>query len=98
MNKKEFENRIKELELELSNLKSGGVATKSKTKHALEENDIKFLTLANHIPAYIAYVNANTLKYEFVNDLYEKSFGIPKEKIIGSQIKDVIGETNYKLA
>src|ERR1035437_7257942 len=98
MNEKEFENRIKELELELKNLKSGGVATKSTTKPTPEESIVKFLTLANYIPAYIAYVNADTLRYEFVNDKYETSFRIPKEKIIGSHIKDVIGENNYKFA
>jgi PAS domain S-box-containing protein len=102
MNKNEFENRIKELELELSNLKSGVIVTKQEskqaTKHALEESDAKFLALANYIPAYIAYINADTLRYEFVNDLYEKSFGIPRKRIIGSHIKDVIGEENYKFS
>jgi PAS domain S-box-containing protein len=94
----DFENRIKSLELELSNLKLGGATTKSTTNPTPEENDIKFLTLANNIPAHIAYVNIDNLRYEFVNDLFEKSFGIPKEKIIGSHIKDVIGVTNYKFA
>jgi len=32
------------------------------------------------------------MHYEFVNDLYVKSFGIPREKIIGSHLKDVIEE------
>ncbi len=94
----DLENRIKELELELNILKSGGVATKTATKHSHEDHDVRFLTLANHIPGHIAYVNADTLRYEFVNDFFEKSFGIPKEKIIDSHIKDVIGETNYKFA
>jgi PAS domain S-box-containing protein len=102
MNNDELKNRIIELELEVSSLKSGLITTKKTTqkatKHSLEESDAKFLVLANYIPAYIAYVNIDTLRYEFVNDLYEKSFGISREKIIGSHIRDVVGEKNYQFA
>jgi len=105
MNNTELKKRIKELELEVSNLKSGKVSTgKSTIKAATQgnksqdENVDKFLSLANNIPSYIAYINADTLHYEFVNDLYVKSFGIPREKIIGSHIKDVIGEENFRFA
>ena len=102
MRKTDPELRIKELELELSNLKSGAIATKKETKlttkNTPEDSDVKFLTLANYIPAHIAYVNIDTLQYEYVNDLFEISFGIPKEKIIGSHIKEIIGEKNYKFA
>ncbi len=65
---------------------------------ALKESNNRFLHLAANVPAYFAYVNADTLVYEFVNDAFEKSFGIPREKIIGSHIKDVIGEANYQFA
>ena len=98
MKKTNLENRIKELELELSHLKSGEKANKQETKLTFEESDTKFLVLANYIPAYIAYVNIDTLRYEFINDLYEKSFGIPREKIIGCHIRDVVGEKNYQFA
>jgi hypothetical protein len=57
MNKTDLENRIKELELEMSNLKSGVIST----KQTLEESDAKFPGLANYVSAYIAYVNADTL-------------------------------------
>jgi len=49
-------------------------------------------------PGVVAYVNADTLQYEFVNKAFETSFGIPRNKIIGSAIKDIIGETNYQFA
>jgi len=105
MNNAELKNRIKELELEVSNLKSGKVSTERSTREAatrenksLDENADKFLSLANNIPSYIAYINADNLHYEFVNDLYVKSFDIPREKIIGSHVKDVIGEKNYRFA
>jgi len=68
------------------------------TGKALKESNDRFLRLAKNIPRYIAYLNAATLQYEFVNDAFEKSFGIPREKIIGSHLKDILGEDNYKFA
>jgi PAS domain S-box-containing protein len=99
MNKNEPEYRIKELELELSNLKSSIIATResaNQKEQALMEINDKFLTIINSIFGFIALINANTLQYEYVNDMYEKALGIPREKIIGSHIKDIIGETNYQ--
>ena len=98
MIKSDLELRIKELELELSNLKSDDAVTKSTAKSIPEESDVKFMAIANYLPAYIAYIDADTLQYEFVNDLYEKSFGISREKIIGSHLRDVIGETSFQFA
>ncbi len=63
-----------------------------------QELNHRFMTLADNIPGFIAYVNAETLKYEFVNSSFEKSFGIPRDKIIGSHIKEIIGEDNYQFA
>ncbi len=73
--------------------------TKQKlAEDARNESNLKLMSLASNIPAFIAYVNADTLKYEFVNDAFERSFGIPREKIIGSHIKDIISEKNYQFA
>ncbi len=74
------------------------IQDRKRAEEALQESNDKFLILASNIPAYIAYVNADTLQYEFVNDAFEKSFGMPREKIIGSHIKEVIGEANYQFA
>lgn len=73
------------------------------TKRKLAEDELKgvnnrFLVIASSVPGYIAYVNADTLVYEFVNFAFEKSFGIPREKIIGSHIRDIIGEDNFRYA
>jgi PAS domain S-box-containing protein len=98
MKNTDLELKIKGLELELSNLKSGSIASKQDNRPLYQKGDIMFNALTNNIPVYMAYVDADTLRYKFVNDLYEKSFGIPKERIVGSHIKDVIGETNFKFA
>lgn len=90
MNKHELENRIKVLEAEL-------IEEKRQTQF-IKEGETKFQSISNNITVLIAHINADTLKYEFVNDLFEKTFGIPRDKIIGSHVKDIIGEKNYKFA
>jgi PAS domain S-box-containing protein len=65
---------------------------------ALKESNDRFMSLADNIKGYMAYVNAETLKYEFVNKVFENSFGISREKIIGSHIREIIGETNFQFA
>lgn len=88
--------KVERLEKENHNLQL------QKNDHAIQEINLKeqafFNSISDNLPGYIAYVNANTLIYEFVNKAFEKSFGISREKIIGSHIKDVIGEENYQFA
>ena len=74
------------------------ITEKKASVEALNESYNRFLSLADNIYGFMAYVNAETLKYEFVNKAFEKSFGISREKIVGSHIKDIIGEANYKFA
>ncbi len=77
---------------------SRDITKRKQAEKALKKLNDRFLHLASNIPAYLAYVNADTLTYEFVNSMFEKSFGIPQKKIIGSHIKDIIGEANYQFA
>jgi len=58
----------------------------------------RFQTLADRAPAYMAHVNARTLHYEFVNAPFANVYGLPREKIIGRHIQDIIGEANYQFA
>ena len=74
------------------------IAESKRNEEALRESNERFLSLTSNIPAYIAYVNADTLRYEFVNAAFEKSFQIPREKIIGSHLKEIVGEANYQFA
>ncbi len=74
------------------------ITERKKSDAELRNLNDKFMKIADSIPGYIAYVNAETLQYEFVNVAFEKSFGIPREKIIGNHIKEIIGEKNYQFA
>jgi PAS domain S-box-containing protein len=101
MNKNYLKKNNLSSENDLSNPKPGrksNIQSFQGEELPLVDIDTKLQGLSNNIPAYIGYVNADTLKYEFVNDLYAKSFGIPRDKIIGSHIKNVIGEENYRFA
>jgi len=67
------------------------------TEQALRESRNLLLTIADNLPAYIAYVDANTLRYKFLNKQFE-NFGRPCSELIGKEIREVIGEANYALA
>jgi PAS domain S-box-containing protein len=66
------------------------------TEWTIKESNERFLSLTKNIPWYIACINADTLRYEFVNDAFAKAFGISREKIIGSHLKDILGDDNYQ--
>jgi len=72
------------------------ITDRKKNEEELKESNEQLNMLTNNLPGYIAYVDINTLKYEYANEAYRKSFGIPLNKIIGHHIKEVLGEEKYK--
>jgi PAS domain S-box-containing protein len=60
------------------------------------EEQLRFIT--DNIPAYVAYVGLDDLRYRFVNNMFEQAYAMPREEIIGQHIKDIIGESNYQFA
>ena len=113
MNRAKLEKRIKELEHELSKLQSGPasgmnseiipnettvIGNENHSADSLKSINYNYLNLADNTFGHIAYVNASTLRYEFVNIQYEKSFGVPREKIIGSTVEEIIGKPNFQFA
>lgn len=67
-------------------------------EQALKESNSKIRSLVDNVPGFIAFLNAESLQYEFVNKEYEKSFGKSADEIVGSHISEVIGESNYRFA
>ncbi|GAK53765.1 multi-sensor signal transduction multi-kinase [Candidatus Moduliflexus flocculans] len=67
------------------------------TEEALRESRNLLMTIADNLPAYIAYVDAETLRYKFLNKQFE-NFGSPCSELIGKEVREVIGEANYALA
>ena len=68
------------------------------TQQYLREREHQLRVLIDHSPGHIAYVGANDLCYQFVNQKFVSSFGRPREEIIGKPIKKIIGESNYEYA
>ena len=64
----------------------------------LREKEHQLRVLTDHLPGHIAYVGAHDLRYQFVNQNFESSFGRPREEFIGKHIKEIIGESNYEYA
>jgi PAS domain S-box-containing protein len=98
MKKSEFENRIKELELELIKIKTGDIFINPTERQESKEVNSKLIMLVDYFPAFIGYLNIASLQYEYVNNYYVKSLGISKEKILGSYMKDIVGENNFQFA
>jgi PAS domain S-box-containing protein len=64
----------------------------------LHEREHQLRVLTDHVPGHIAYVGAHDLRYQFVNQNFESSFGRSREEIIGKHIEEIIGESNYDYA
>jgi PAS domain S-box-containing protein len=77
---------------------SSDITDRKNAEEALWESERKMRLITDCLPAYIAYVGMDDLRYQFVNSKFETSFSIPQNKIIGSHIKDIIGESNYEYA
>lgn len=73
------------------------ITKRKKAEEELGRKNEQFLKISSNVPGYLAYVDAETLKYEFVNDAYVKSFGLPREKIIGITVKDLLGNNKYEV-
>jgi len=55
-------------------------------------------SMADSVPAYVAMVDAETLKYKFVNQRFVDAYQRSREQIIGTHIKDIIGQQNTDFA
>jgi PAS domain S-box-containing protein len=75
---------------DISNLKEAEKAVRQ------SEQQLRFIT--DSVPAYVAYVGLDDLRYRLVSRRFEQAYKMPRENIIGKHIKDVIGESNYLFA
>ncbi len=69
-----------------------------KTQQALLNSELQLRMITNNIPALISYVDADDLKYLFVNKVFAKNFGMTPEEIFGKQVKDILGEESFSRA
>jgi PAS domain S-box-containing protein len=107
MNKADYESRIKELELELSNLKSG-LSVIKKVEEKLRESEHLLSTTFNAVNAPIfnlAVEGKDKYRFISINKAFSKVTGLKLEQIVGKQVNEVIPEPSltmvlgkYKLA
>jgi len=76
--------------IDITERKSGEIALKG-------SND-RFISLSDAIPQFLAYVNAETLIYEYVNNTYTQEFGKPADQIIGKSVGELVGEERFAFA
>ena len=53
--------------------------------------------IADSIPALVAYVSADR-RYRFVNSAYERWFDVPRERIIGTAMAELLGAAGFAIA
>lgn len=62
---------------------------------ALLESEARLRTIANTLPAMIAYIDADQV-YRFLNLAYEREFGLTGRHVLGLSVRDTVGEARYR--
>jgi len=103
----ELEKRILELELKLqiqnsdkdkdiAELKNKIGTTAGEIVNEQSYDLLKYIT--DNIPGNIAIVDAETLKYKFVNKIFCKSYNKSEEELIGLTVEELVGQSNFEYA
>jgi two-component system sensor histidine kinase/response regulator len=74
------------------------IADRKRAEEQIEEREHQLRLITDNLPAFVAWVGIDDLRYHFVNKKFIIDFGLPHEEIVGKHIKDVIGESNYQFA
>ena len=69
--------------------------TRKQSEAALQNSEAQLRLITDALPALISYVD-NRQCYQFVNKTYEDWHQLPRTKIIGSHIRELMGEVNYQ--
>jgi diguanylate cyclase (GGDEF)-like protein/PAS domain S-box-containing protein len=85
--------RMEERQLQLHALYESSRATEAQLGRS--EQHLRLVT--DNLPVVIGYIDQNEV-ITFANRTYESMFGVPHEKIPGSKVKEVLGETAYALS
>lgn len=70
------------------------ITSLKKVEEALKQSENLMKLVTDSLPAFIAYISPDK-RYRFANKTYETWFDLPKEKIIGKHMKEVLGEETY---
>ena len=64
--------------------------------HKKSDNDRRLQMILEHAPSYIAYVNEKLI-FEYANTRYCEYWNLPREKIVGRRVVEVVGEKRFAI-
>lgn len=70
------------------------ITTLRESEVALLESEARLRTIADTLPAMIAYIDADQV-YRFLNIAYEREFGLTGRLVLGKSVRDTVGEARY---
>lgn len=62
---------------------------------AAKDNERQLQLLIDNMPARISFVNAEE-RYVLVNREYERTFSLPRDRIVGKSVEAILGHENYQ--
>lgn len=68
---------------------------RKRTEESLEKSEQQMRLMTDTLPMLIAYIDTER-RYRFNNSAYEQWFGIPRERIQGRTMEDVLGPEAYE--
>jgi diguanylate cyclase (GGDEF)-like protein/PAS domain S-box-containing protein len=74
--------------------KNAGVTELAALRARLAESSEWLRTIADNVPALIAYVDTG-LRYRFANDRYREWFGVKSQDMVGKTVVEAMGEAFY---
>ncbi len=69
--------------------------TRKQSEATLRDSEAQLRLITDALPALISYID-NRQCYQFVNKTYEEWHRLTRTEIIGSHIKELLGEVNYQ--
>lgn len=63
-------------------------------KDEAKENEARIHAVANRVPGLVSYVGTDE-RFVYVNEAYERRFGLPASKIVGLSVKELWGAATY---
>jgi PAS domain S-box-containing protein len=73
------------------------VTDRHKTARALRESEMRFRTIVDILPQFVAYTDRD-LRYRFINQTYQEKFGLTPDDVLDKTLPEVIGEEAFEEA
>ncbi len=95
----ELEHKVRSRTDELQRLNESlraEVDERRRTEAALAKSERWIRLVNDSLPVMLAYVDAGET-YRYINEAYSTRLGVPRDAIVGQQVRDVVGESVYEI-